>query len=232
MNNDHENLILDAAAHGQSPYYIVSDALECAIHRDLVVPVRELKARARASGFELSIASGYRDFSRQLTLWNRKARGEAVVLGCDELPLDVSCLNEKEIVFAILRWSALPGASRHHWGTDFDVFDAAAIASDYSLKLTVAETEKDGPFFEFYRWLDAELSSNNLGFYRPYAQDLGGVAREPWHISFKPTATIFQQRVSVASLTRVLASVDLAFKATVLENLEEIYSRFVINVSE
>ena len=32
---------------------------------------------------------------------------------------------------AILLWSALPGASRHHWGTDFDVFDRAAVPPDY-----------------------------------------------------------------------------------------------------
>ncbi len=34
---------------------------------------------------------------------------------------------EAERVAAILVWSALPGASRHHWGTDCDVIDAAAL---------------------------------------------------------------------------------------------------------
>ncbi len=30
--------------------------------------------------------------------------------------------SEQQKLSAILRWSALPGASRHHWGCDFDVF--------------------------------------------------------------------------------------------------------------
>ena len=32
------------------------------------------------------------------------------------------------LIETILLWSALPGGSRHHWGTDVDVFDAAAVA--------------------------------------------------------------------------------------------------------
>ena len=36
-------------------------------------------------------------------------------------------LSPAERIEAILRWSALPGASRHHWGTDLDLIDAHAI---------------------------------------------------------------------------------------------------------
>ena len=35
----------------------------------------------------------------------------------------------------ILEWSALPGASRHHWGSEFDVFDLAALPEGYRVQL-------------------------------------------------------------------------------------------------
>ena len=41
-------------------------------------------------------------------------------------------LSPLEQLQAILRFSALPGTSRHHWGTDLDVYDAAVIAARLS----------------------------------------------------------------------------------------------------
>ena len=38
-----------------------------------------------------------------------------------------------------MRWSAIPGSSRHHWGTDLDVYDAAAVTPDYQVQLTPQE---------------------------------------------------------------------------------------------
>jgi len=52
---------------------------------------------------------------RQAEIWNAKAAGLRPVLDANEQPIDTGTLSERELVFAILRWSALPGASRHHW---------------------------------------------------------------------------------------------------------------------
>ncbi len=104
-------------------------------HRDVVEPFRSLQNDARREGFDLQILSGFRSFAHQLSIWNRKASGQLAVLDSDAAPLDIRTLTERDLVFAILRWSALPGASRHHWGTDLDVFDAAAKPDGYEIEL-------------------------------------------------------------------------------------------------
>ena len=51
-------------------------------------------------------------------------------------------------------FSALPGASRHHWGTDIDVYDANAVSSDYVVQLSLKEVGSGGVFDSLHKWLD------------------------------------------------------------------------------
>ena len=44
----------------------------------------------------------------------------------------------------ILRWSALPGGSRHHWGTEIDIFDPDLLPQGQSLQLEPWEYESGG----------------------------------------------------------------------------------------
>jgi len=201
--------------------------LECRVHRQLREPLLLLQTRAASDGFILKVASSYRSFARQLLIWNNKACGLRPVLNDAGEAIDFSLLSPRDQVFAILRWSALPGASRHHWGTDIDVYDGSRIAADYQLQLTVAETQGDGPFAEFHCWLSEELAQGNSDFFRPYAQDRGGIAPEPWHLSYAPLAANFSQQFNQQMLRQQLEQTDLELKQTVLDNLDEIYQRFV-----
>lgn len=201
--------------------------LACRVHRQMLDPLRFLAQRAASAGFILKVASSYRSFERQLLIWNNKARGLRPVLNDAGQAIDINLLSARDKVFAILRWSALPGASRHHWGTDIDVYDGSRIAADYQLQLTVAETQGDGPFAEFHHWLSDELVQGSSGFFRPYAQDRGGIAPEPWHLSYAPLATIFSQQLTQAVLCQQLEQTDLELKQTVFDNLDEIYQRFI-----
>lgn len=202
-------------------------ALECRVHRQALDPLLFLAERAASAGFILKVASSYRSFERQLLIWNNKARGLRPVLSDAGEIIDINALSERDKVFAILRWSALPGASRHHWGTDVDVYGSVHIDPAYQLQLTVAETQGDGPFAEFHRWLSDELAQGNSDFFRPYAQDRGGVAPEPWHLSYAPLAAIFSRQFTQNLLREQLEQTDLELKQTVLENLDEIYQRFI-----
>ena len=203
------------------------DSLQCDLQADVLTALHDLRARAAAAGFDLRVASGYRSFERQLLIWNNKALGLRPVLDDRGLPLDIKRLGERDLVLAILRWSALPGASRHHWGTDLDVYDAAAMPAGYQLQLTQAETEGDGVFAPFHRWLDGELQRPGAVFYRPYAQDTGGIAPEPWHLSYAPLAKAYAQQLSEALLRDKLAQTDIQLKSTLLAHLGEIVARFV-----
>lgn len=207
---------------------IAHQALNCRLLPEALAALERLSARAANAGFQLKVASSYRDFSRQLLIWNGKARGARPVLDSQGVALDIAHLSERELLYAILRWSALPGASRHHWGTDLDIYDASRMPEGYRLQLTQAETCDGGVCGEFHRWLDVELAQSNSEFYRPYAHDNGGVAPEPWHLSFAPIARHYQATFSQELLYQHLTQADIALKDCILEHLPAIYRRFIL----
>jgi len=199
------------------------------LHPEALVAFERLRADARAAGFDPRVVSGFRSFERQRILWNGKAAGLRPVLDSSGDPLDVAQLSPVQTAFAILRWSALPGASRHHWGTDFDVVDAAAMPEGYQLQLTPQEVADDGIFGPFHRWLDQRIAAGrSCGLFRPYAGDRGGVAPERWHLSYAPRAYELQQLLTPELLREQLQSCELELCDTVCERMDEIFARFVL----
>src|SRR5262245_47233854 len=143
-------------------------ALGVKLHTRVAEQVLALREASAAAGIDLVVVSGFRDFARQTAIWNAKFAGHRPLLDRAGQPLDVAELDEAGRVRAILIWSALPGASRHHWGTDFDVIDRAALPPGYQPQLTVEEFTR-GPFVRLNEWLAANLA--NYGFFRPYTTD-------------------------------------------------------------
>jgi LAS superfamily LD-carboxypeptidase LdcB len=200
----------------------------CALHNDVVAPFLAMRAAAAADGIDLVAFSSFRDFDRQLAIWNGKFRGERPMQDRAGNPLDALRLTPAERVAAILWWSALPGASRHHWGTDFDVLDARALPQGYKVQVVPAEYLPGGPFHGLTTWLDAHMHA--FGFFRPFDTDRGGVAPEPWHLSHAPVARRAQEALSVDSLREVLAAAEIEGKTEVLAALQPNYTRYVLNV--
>ncbi|WP_404340328.1 M15 family metallopeptidase [Pseudoalteromonas mariniglutinosa] len=199
------------------------------LHRHIVADFLALQTAASKAGFTLSIASSFRDFDRQRTIWNAKFNQQRPVFDLNQQVVDLSRLTELQKCHAIMLYSALPGASRHHFGTDLDVFDQAAIATDYKLQLTTDEYQGDGPFKAMTAWLDSHLVK--FGFYRPYHHYLGGVAAEPWHISHIKQSTLMLNSLTLNALFERIECSDVAGKATILQHLPALYKRFVINVN-
>ena len=216
---------LERAAMGQDESALAPLGEGVYLHGDVIEPYRALVRAAQAQGFELSIASGYRSFARQLAIFNAKARGERAVLNDAGDTVAMDTLSDLDKLWAILRFSALPGTSRHHWGTDMDVFDRAAMPAEYQLQLTPAECCRGGVFAKLHEWLDDYLPGSL--FFRPYRVDAGAVAPEPWHLSYAPTALEFSKQLSPERLARVLAAADIELKDVVLENIPTIYQRYV-----
>ena len=211
---------------GQTTTHLAPIADNVFLHHRVLAPFARLQALAAARGIDLAVASGYRGFDRQRLIWNAKARGERPVLDSAGRPLDLARLSDRDKVFAILRWSALPGASRHHWGTDLDVWDRAAVGPDYPLQLVPAEYAPGGPFARLGAWLDSDEFAAS-GFFRPYREDRGGVAPEPWHLSYRPVADLFAQGLTPDPLAAIVAHGDIALADTVLAHLDEIFARFI-----
>ncbi|MDB9953685.1 M15 family metallopeptidase [Porticoccaceae bacterium] len=197
------------------------------IHAQVVEPFVALQAQAAKQGFDLQICSGFRSFERQLHIWNGKLSGLRPVVDKAGNPIVLEVLSPWDQIQAVLRWSALPGASRHHWGTDFDVYDAAAMPEGYQIQLTPEEVECAGIFAPMHDWLDSSIDGDSLGFYRPYGTDKGGVAPERWHLSYAPIADIYAREHSVDVIAARLAGSELLLLDVVLENLDEIVRRFV-----
>ncbi len=199
-----------------------------ALHREVVEPFLALRDAASREGLELTPLSAFRDFQSQAQIWNRKFRGEHPLYDRDGNPRDHASLTEEEIVEAILVWSAVPGASRHHWGSEIDVYDRVAMPENYRVKLLPEEYVPGGVFERLASWLEENLQ--RFGFFRPYDQDRGGVYPEPWHISYAPVSARAQAALSVEVIAGALQDADLLGKQLVLERLPLIYRQYVANV--
>jgi LAS superfamily LD-carboxypeptidase LdcB len=203
--------------------------LACTLHYDAVAATLALREAASADGIDLAVVSGFRDFARQVSIWNAKFRGERPLLDRFEQAIDASCLDERRRVDAILLWSALPGASRHHWGSDIDVVDRAATATDYRPRLRAEEFAPSGPYARLDGWLAANMQ--RFGFFRPYAVDCGGVQPEPWHLSFAPISVPALAALTPEVLAEAVASSGILGRELVLARLAELHSRFVASVN-
>lgn len=198
------------------------------LHAEVLAPFTALREAAARDGLDVRPVSAFRDFERQRLIWNDKCQGRRPVLDRAGQPLEVGGLDASAVVDAVLVWSALPGASRHHWGTDLDVIDAAALPQGYRVQLTPEEFAPGGPFARLDAWLARHAAT--FGFHRPYAVDRGGVQPEPWHISHAATAARALAGLSVELLADVLRDTDLQAQETVLARLPELHARYVLNV--
>ncbi|MGO2347452.1 MAG: M15 family metallopeptidase [Providencia sp.] len=184
-----------------------------------------MQQAAAKSGFKLQSASAFRDFSRQLLIWNEKFSGKRPRLDTHTHPLHIATLTEGQLCEAILHWSALPGASRHHWGTEIDIYDPLRIPVGQTLQLEPWEYEEGGYFAELNNWLTDNMAS--FDFYRPFTAKDAGVAYEPWHISYWPLSHEAEQLLTPDVIRRVLLQEDINGKSWLLDNLDYVFRRYI-----
>lgn len=185
-----------------------------------------LQKSALAAGIDCQIVSSFRSFERQLHIWNRKWRGELAVLNDEQVPINMAELSDIEKCHAILRWSALPGASRHHWGTDIDVYDQAATsAAGHKLQLVPSEYAENGICGTLFNWLNEH--AQEYGFTKPYAIDQGGIGVEPWHLSYAPVANLVLEQYPQDALYAILEKSDIEGKSTIMAQFDSILQRYV-----
>ena len=126
---------------------------------------KKMAIAAEKEGVIFSIISATRNFEYQKSIWETKW----------------AALKDKTAearAKKILQYSAMPGASRHHWGTDIDLNN-----------LTNPFFEKNGGK-KIYDWLVAH--AHEYGFCQPYT--LGrkvGYQEEKWHWTYLPLSKDF-----------------------------------------
>lgn len=214
---------------GRDPGHIVTlTEPRCRLHAAAAGPFLALRGAAARAGFDLVPVSAFRDFERQRAIWDAKFRGERPARDRRGRVVRMTSLDPGARVETILLWSALPGASRHHWGSDIDVADGHAIARGHEPQLEVAEYRRGGPFAALSAWLGENM--RRFGFYRPYTRRGAGVQPEPWHISFAPVSRPALSRMTQGLLADAIRGSGIEGEAAILERLPAIRERYVLGV--
>ncbi len=145
------------------------------LHRLAFEAFAKMYEAARQDGIKLTIISATRPFIRQKAIWEAKWTGKRPVEGKN---LAKAVKNPVKRAQAILRYSSMPGTSRHHWGTDIDI---NALENSYFEK---------GEGLKTYQWLQAHAAE--YGFCQVYtakgSKRPHGYEEEKWHWSYLPLA--------------------------------------------
>lgn len=136
---------------------------------------KSMQNEAAKDGIALSIVSAYRSYDRQKAIWNRKFAAN-----------QKAGLSPQDNLTKIIEYSTLPGTSRHHWGTEFDIIDGN-VPREGDVLLT-EKFHGQGPYAPLRKWMDCHAA--NYGFLRPYTNNPNrkGFYYEPWHYSFATLA--------------------------------------------
>lgn len=190
----------------------------------------QLWLAAKNDGVEIEIISSYRSFDRQLSIWNEKWQGYRPVFSRHGRPLNIIQMSEMEKYKAISLWSALPGLSRHHWGTDLDVFSAKAIKDGHKVELIPEEFEKNSVCWELNNWLDNNLTK--YGFFRPYLKYQQGVSAEAWHISHISTSDQILKNYPFEQCLETLNQSDIKSRPFIIDKFKHYCEYYFLNVCQ
>lgn len=154
------------------------------IRKDTYLAFQAMDSAAREEGIVLQVRSATRNFDYQKSIWERKWNGETPIENGEKL--NETTPDPVERALKILRYSSMPGSSRHHWGTDIDLNNFTNRYFEH------------GEGLKIYTWL--QENGPKYGFRQPYtAKDSlrpDGYNEEKWHWSFYPVSDVLTEYAS------------------------------------
>ena len=145
--------------------------------KDVYEAFKQMHEKASEDGLKLVIRSAARNYEYQKGIWEKKWDGRLLLEG--GINAANSFPDPKERAVKILEYSAMPGTSRHHWGTDLD------FNSFNNEWFSTGEGKK------IYDWLVA--NAGEFGFCQTYTiKDSSrpfGYNEEKWHWSYFPVSS-------------------------------------------
>ena len=160
---------------------------------------KRMHASALKDGITLTILSATRNFDAQKGIWERKWKRP-----------QYEGKSDLERIVDIMKFSSMPGTSRHHWGTDIDMnsLEPAYFAQGKGLLIC--------------QWLTKHASE--FGYYQTYTSKTSGrtgYEEEAWHWSYMPIAgpmlDAYNRTISYSELTG-FSGCSSADKARVFED--------------
>jgi zinc D-Ala-D-Ala carboxypeptidase len=173
-----------------------------------------MAAAAQKEKVQLKILSATRNFNRQKKIWQDKWRGLVTV----EDGTKVSAIKDTtKRALKILLFSAMPGTSRHHWGTDIDL---NYLSDDY---FTHGQGEK------IYQWLTTHAAE--YGFCQPYSSKANGRAgynEEKWHWTYMPLSAPFTAAAEKKMKNEMIDGFDGAGTAAQID----VVKKYVLGINQ
>jgi len=133
----------------------------------------QMQTAAAKENIQLASRSSYRSFYFQAKSWNKRVKRQ-IKQG----------LSEKQAVKNNLKYVAIPGTSRHHWGTEIDIIDKSVAQPNSGMPISCFEP--GGRYYPMHVWLTN--NAHKYGFYLVYTHSAKrpGFCYEPWHYSYAP----------------------------------------------
>lgn len=146
------------------------------LRRETYEAFLRMRAAAERDGIKLQIRSATRNFYAQKKIWEDKWTGARLIESGEDLSKTTP--DPKARALKILRYSSMPGSSRHHWGTDIDLNN---FENDWFA---------EGEGLDLYNWMKAH--AHEYGFCQPYTAGRPyGYLEERWHWSYMPLSSPF-----------------------------------------
>lgn len=174
---------------------------------------KKMHVAALKDGVKLSILSATRNFKIQKTIWEAKWLGARKI----ENGKDASKTypDPKTRALQILKFSSMPGTSRHHWGTDIDINN---LNNSYF---------KKGKGLKEYKWLQNHAAG--FGFCQPYTEGRPhGYQEERWHWSYLPIA----KKLSDQAKLRLKNEMILGFKGAETAQQINVVDHYVLGINQ
>jgi LAS superfamily LD-carboxypeptidase LdcB len=168
------------------------------IQKDAYKAFLRMAEEGKKNGVKLTVISATRTFWHQKGIWEAKWKKQPAELTASDRAIGV------------LRFTSMPGTSRHHWGTDIDL---NSLENEYFQR---------GEGLKVYKWLAGR--AGDFGFCQPYTpkghKRPHGYEEEKWHWSYVPLAGPFlrqyAEKVSLQDL-KGFAGSDSAVSLDLIE---------------
>ena len=148
------------------------------LEQNTLIAFNKMHVAALEDGIDIKIVSGFRDFKRQMLIWDNKYKKYTAEYK----------LSPTKAIEEIFNFSTIPGTSRPRGGPEIAIVDASDEKYKDEEDVLLTEKYENGIFTKLKKWMD--VNSERFGFYLTYVNDKNrkGFEYEPWHYSYKPVS--------------------------------------------
>lgn len=169
---------------------------DCKLREEAYNAFKKMQTKALKSNIKIGVVSSYRSFTHQKRIWERKFKNNKT-----------NGLSIIENIKKIIEYSTIPGTSRHHWGTDIDIYQTN-VKQPRSLLLE-KNFHNNGAFCKLKEWMD--IYAKDYGFYLVYTDlpNRKGFKYEPWHYTYKPLSSKYLEAFKKLDIVKILKTNQL-----------------------